>query len=156
MRNRPYAYATRNFGSGFLFGLGLIAFVDEMIFHQLLAWHHFYDKSTSAVGLFSDGLFHAFSWFATVASLFLVADLRRRDSFWLKRWISGVLIGVGAFQLYDGIVHHKLLRIHQIRYGVEILPYDLMWNVTAFLILVGGILLFTRTQKQKKVVSEGG
>lgn len=156
MGDRPYAYASRNFGSGFLFGLGLIAFVDEMVFHQLLAWHHFYDKSTSAVGLFSDGLFHAFSWFATVASLFLLADLRRRDSFWMKRWVSGVLIGVGFFQLYDGIIHHKLLRIHQIRYGVEILPYDLIWNVTALFILIGGILLFSRTQKQKSLVSEGG
>lgn len=156
MGGRPYGYATRNFGSGFLFGLGLIAFLDEMVFHQLLAWHHFYDKSTSAVGLFSDGLFHAFSWFATVASLFLLADLRRRDSFWMKRWVSGLLIGVGFFQLYDGIIHHKLLRIHQIRYGVEILPYDLIWNVTALFILIGGVLLIIHTQRQKKLVSEGG
>ncbi|UTT42651.1 DUF2243 domain-containing protein [Exiguobacterium aurantiacum] len=153
---RPYAYASRNFGSGFLFGLGLIAFIDETVFHQLLAWHHFYDRSTSAVGLFSDGLFHAFSWFATVASLFLLADLRRRDSFWMKRWMSGLLIGVGFFQLYDGIIHHKLLRIHQIRYGVEILPYDLVWNITAFIILLGGLILLNQTQKQKRLVTEGG
>jgi uncharacterized membrane protein len=136
--------------------LGLIAFIDETVFHQLLAWHHFYDRSTSAVGLFSDGLFHAFSWFATVASLFLLADLRRRDSFWMKRWISGVLIGVGFFQLYDGIIHHKLLKIHQIRYGVEILPYDLVWNITAFVILLGGLILLNQTQKQKRLVTEGG
>jgi len=156
MGDRRYVYASRNFGSGFLFGLGLIAFIDETVFHQLLAWHHFYDRSTSAVGLFSDGLFHAFSWFATVASLFLLADLRRRDSFWMKRWISGVLIGVGFFQLYDGIIHHKLLKIHQIRYGVEILPYDLVWNITAFVILLGGLILLNQTQKQKRLVTEGG
>lgn len=156
MASRPYAYASRNFGSGFLFGLGLIAFIDETVFHQLLAWHHFYDRSTPAVGLFSDGLFHAFSWFATVAALFLLADLRRRDSFWMKRWVSGLLIGVGFFQLYDGIIHHKLLRIHQIRYGVEILPYDLVWNITAFLILLGGLILLNQTQKQKRLVTERG
>ncbi|OGX78843.1 hypothetical protein A6395_09910 [Exiguobacterium sp. SH31] len=156
MEGSPYAYAFRNLGSGFLFGLGLIAFVDETVFHQLLAWHHFYDKSTSTVGLFSDGLFHAFSWFATVASLFLLADLRRRKSFWMKRWISGVLIGVGFFQLYDGIIHHKLLKIHQIRYGVEILPYDLVWNVTALVIFIGGLVLLNQTQKRKLLVKEGG
>lgn len=156
MASRPYAYASRNFGSGFLFGLGLIAFIDETVFHQLLAWHHFYDRSTPAVGLFSDGLFHAFSWFATVAALFLLADLQRRDSFWMKRWVSGLLIGVGFFQLYDGIIHHKLLRIHQIRYGVEILPYDLVWNITAFLILLGGLILLNQTQKQKRLVTERG
>lgn len=46
-----------NFWSGILFGLGMIAFIDETVFHQLLHWHHFYDKSTTDVGLVSDGLF---------------------------------------------------------------------------------------------------
>lgn len=148
----PHPYAKRNLGSGFLFGLGLIAFLDEVMFHQLLGWHHFYDKSTTSVGLFSDGLFHAFSWFATVAALFLVADLRRRQSFWLKRWISGVLIGVGMFQLYDGLVQHKVFRLHQIRYEVELLPYDIIWNASAALILIAGLVLFIQTNRH---VEEG-
>ncbi|AFS70405.1 Hypothetical protein Eab7_1274 [Exiguobacterium antarcticum B7] len=141
-------YARRNLGSGFLFGLGLIAFLDEVMFHQLLGWHHFYDKSTTSVGLFSDGLFHAFSWFATVAALFLVADLRRRQTFWLMRWISGVLIGVGVFQLYDGLVQHKVFRLHQIRYEVDILPYDIIWNTSATLILCLGLVLFMKTNRR--------
>lgn len=148
----PHPYARRNLGSGVLFGLGLIAFLDEVMFHQLLGWHHFYDKSTTSVGLFSDGLFHAFSWFATVAALFLVADLRRRQSFWLKRWISGVLIGVGMFQLYDGLVQHKVFRLHQIRYEVELLPYDIIWNASAALILIAGLVLFIQTNRH---VEEG-
>ncbi|MFK8795850.1 DUF2243 domain-containing protein [Planococcus plakortidis] len=154
MNKDKLSYSSRNLGSGFLFGLGLVAFFDEIVFHQLLGWHHFYDKSTDAVGLFSDGLFHAFSWFATVASLFLVADLRRRRVFWIKRWIGGVLLGVGAFQLYDGIVQHKLLELHQIRYNVEILPYDIVWNVVAVIILLIGIILFIQTQKSKKGLEE--
>ena len=64
--------------SGILFGVGVAAFVDEVVLHQLLHWHHFYDLSTAAVGLVSDGLFHAFGWFAAVAGLFLFADVRRR------------------------------------------------------------------------------
>jgi hypothetical protein len=27
---------------------------DELIFHQVLAWHHFYDRSTPAVALMAD------------------------------------------------------------------------------------------------------
>src|SRR6478735_8639837 len=77
-------FARRNLCSGILFGLGFVAFLDETLFHQLLHWHKFYDKSTVAVGLVSDGLFHAFSWFATVGGLFLVADLRRRNALWHK------------------------------------------------------------------------
>src|ERR1041384_913739 len=51
-----------------LFGLGLIAFVDETVFHQILGWHHFYDRGTTELGLLSDGVFHAVSWFATICS----------------------------------------------------------------------------------------
>lgn len=155
MENNQVSHSSRNLGSGFLFGLGLVAFFDETVFHQLLGWHHFYDKSTDAVGLFSDGLFHAFSWFATVASLFLVADLRRRKAFWTKRWISGVLLGAGFFQLYDGLVQHKIFELHQIRYNVDILPYDIVWNVIAVIILISGLVLFMKTQKGKRTVSEG-
>ncbi|EMF47833.1 OrfL2 [Planococcus halocryophilus Or1] len=89
--------------------MALVALIDEAVFHQILGWNHFYDKSTTAVGLFSDGLFHTFSWFATVASLFLLADFKRRNFFWLKRWISGMFLGGGLFQLFDGLVQDKLL-----------------------------------------------
>ncbi|MFC2946995.1 DUF2243 domain-containing protein [Virgibacillus sediminis] len=144
-------YFDRNFWSGILFGLGLVAFLDEVIFHQLLGWHHFYDRSTTQVGLLSDGLFHAFSWFATVGSLFMVADLRRKNAWWTKRWIGGVLLGLGAFNLYDGIVQHKLMRIHQIRYDTDnLLMYDLAWNITAAVILIIGIIIVLQTRKLKK------
>lgn len=126
---------------GILFGRGIIAFLDEAVFHQLLHWHHFYDRSTQAAGLVSDGLFHAFSWFATVASLFLFADLRRRGALDARRWAGGILVGVGAFQLFDGLVRHKALGLHEVRYGVDLLPYDLAWNGAALTFLVAGVLV---------------
>ncbi|MGG0176823.1 DUF2243 domain-containing protein [Gottfriedia acidiceleris] len=136
-------YFLLNLWSGILFGLGLVAFFDEVVFHQLLHWHHFYDKSTTSLGLISDGLFHAFSWFATIGSLFMFANLRRKKSLYIKRWIGGVLLGAGLFQLYDGTVQHKWLKLHQIRYNVDIMPYDLTWNITASIMtLIGCILIF--------------
>ena len=138
-----------NFWAGIFFGLGAIAFIDETVFHQLLHWHHFYDKSTLAVGLISDGLFHAFSWFATVASLFIVAHLRKLRAWDKRRWIGAAVFGAGVFQLYDGIIQHKVFRLHQIRYDVDIFYYDLVWNVLAvFMILIGWGLL---KPKQKQV-----
>ena len=136
---------TRNVLSGILFGIGLVAFIDETVFHQLLHWHHFYDKSTTNTGLVSDGLFHAASWFATIASLFLLADLRRQQAWQRIRWIGGVCLGAGAFQLYDGLIQHKWMRLHQIRYHVDIVPYDVGWNVIAAAILLAGIVLVWRT-----------
>lgn len=132
--------------SGVLGGVGLIAFVDETVFHQLLHWHHFYDKSTAAAGLVSDGLFHAFGFFAIVSSLFLFADLRRRHGLWWSRWWGGVLMGAGGFQLYDGLVQHKLFGLHQIRYDVDLLPYDLVWNIAGGLMIGMGIGLTARTR----------
>lgn len=142
-------YTSRNFWSGFLFGIGLVAFIDETVFHQLLHWHHFYDKSTTAIGLVSDGFFHAFSWFATVASLFMVADLRRRSRWLRLRWLGSVLLGAGGFQLYDGTIQHKLMRLHQIRYQVNILPYDMVWYITSVLMIIIGIILLFRTRRER-------
>ena len=138
----------RNVLSGVLLGLGVAAFADEAIFHQVLHWHHFYDKSTPAAGLVSDGLFHAFSWFATIAALFLFADLRRRDAFHRLSWWGGLLLGSGGFQLYDGTVQHKLLQLHQIRYGVDVTPYDWVWNVVAVALTVTGAVLLLRARRR--------
>ncbi|MBP2001533.1 putative membrane protein [Paenibacillus shirakamiensis] len=135
-------FASRNLWSGFLFGVGLVGFIDETVFHQLLHWHHFYDRSTPEVGLVSDGLFHAFSWFATIGGLFLFADLRRRKVLSVRRWWGGVLLGAGVFQLYDGTIQHKLMRLHQIRYVEHVYIYDLIWNIAAvIMIFIGGILI---------------
>lgn len=131
----------RSAWSGMLVGVGIAAFVDETVFHQLLHWHHFYDKSTTDVGLVSDGLFHAFGWFAVVIGLVMVADLTRRAGLSARGLVGGILLGAGAFQLYDGTVQHKLLGLHQIRYHVDLLPYDWTWNGLAVLMLLVGVWL---------------
>jgi uncharacterized membrane protein len=146
---RMTAATGRNVLSGVLLGLGVAGFVDETVFHQLLHWHHFYDKSTPAVGLVSDGLFHAGSWFCTVAALFLVADLRRRRAFRALPWWGGLLVGAGAFQLYDGTIQHKVLGLHQIRYHVDLAPYDWTWNGIAVVMILIGVVLLVRARRTR-------
>jgi uncharacterized membrane protein len=136
--------------AGFLLGVGAVAMVDEVVFHQLLHWHHFYDRSTTSAGLVSDGLFHAFSWFATVAALFVLAGVLRERAFRGTAFAAGLLTGAGLFQLYDGLVQHKLMGLHQIRYGVPIAPYDLVWTVVAVLLLVSGVVLWVRTARRAR------
>ena len=138
------ARSGRSLLSGALIGVGVAGFVDEVVFHQLLHWHHFYDRGTSGAGLVSDGLFHAFTWTAVVVGLFLLADLHRRLATVPGRVWAGGMLGGGAFQLYDGVVHHKLLQLHQVRYGVELLPYDLAWNASGAVALVAGLVLLRR------------
>jgi uncharacterized membrane protein len=129
-----------------MIGVGLMAAVDEIVFHQVLGWHHFYDRATPAVGLASDGLLHAAEIVLLVAGSFLVGDLRRRRSLAPRSAVAGLLLGAGGFQLFDGLVDHKLLRVHQVRYGVDLLPYDLAWNVAAAVLLAAGVLLAVRSR----------
>jgi len=122
-------------------GVGIMAAVDEIVFHLLLGWRHFYDRASGDVGLFSAGLLHTAELIVLVAGFFLLADARRRESFSrLAAW-AGFLLGAGGFQLFDGLIDHKVLRLHQIRYGVDLLPYDLAWNAFGLLLLVSGAVL---------------
>lgn len=139
--------------AGALFGIGVAAFVDETVFHQLLHWHHFYDRSTTDIGLVSDGLFHAFGWFAVVAGLFWLAGLRSRRALDWRRWAGGALLGAGGFQLYDGTVQHKLMRLHQIRYDVHITPYDVTWNVVAAMLIIIGLSMLIVDSRGRRGIS---
>lgn len=129
---------SRSLWAAVLIGVGMMAAVDEIVFHQLLAWHHFYDRSTPAIGLLSDGLLHAAELLAIVAGFFLIAELRAQRALAVQHAWAGFFLGAGSFQLFDGIVNHKVLRLHQVRYGVDLLPYDLAWNAAGLALLLFG------------------
>jgi uncharacterized membrane protein len=126
-----------------VFGIGLAGTLDEVVLHQLLHWHHFYDRSTPGVALVSDGLLHI----ASTAGLLLGgwAILSRRDNrarLSGRRVVAGTMIGAGGFNLYDGTVQHKVLGLHQVRYGVDPLPYDAVFIGLAAAVLLTGLRLW--------------
>ncbi|MCB8889208.1 DUF2243 domain-containing protein [Halomonas malpeensis] len=138
--------ARRSLWAAVLVGVGVMAALDEIVFHQLLQWHHFFDFSTPAFGILSDGLLHAFELLAVVVGVSLLLDLSQRG--WLcVAWAkAGFFLGMGSFQLFDGIINHKILRLHQIRYGVDPLMYDLTWNAFAIGFLLIGFWLLRRAR----------
>lgn len=127
-----------------MIGVAVMAAVDEIVFHQILGWHHFYDRSASDVALMSDGLLHAGELVLLVAGFFVFSDLRRRRTLASRLAWAGLLLGLGAFQLWDGLVHHKVLRLHQVRYDVDTLPYDVAWNASGAVFLIAGAVLAWR------------
>jgi len=141
--------ARRSMTATILIGIGIMAAVDEIIFHQVLAWHHFFDRSTPAIGLLSDGLLHSAELIIIVAGFFMFANLHRRHALAPQPAWAGFFLGLGGFQLLDGLVSHKLLRIHQIRYVENILPYDLAWNVFALVLLAVGTILAVRSRRSQ-------
>lgn len=139
-----------------LLGIGLMAAIDEIVFHQILAWHHFYDRSTPTIGLLSDGLLHSAELIAMVAGAFMLAELLRAGALAPPSAWAGLFVGMGGFQLFDGIVDHKLLRIHQIRYVENLLPYDLAWNGAALVLLAIGIALARRARSARERAAAAG
>jgi uncharacterized membrane protein len=131
-------------------GVGAMAAADEIVFHQILGWHHFYDPAAADVALLSDGLLHAFELLALAGGFFWYAELRRRGTLHPTAAWSGLLLGAGGFQLFDGLVNHKLLGLHQIRYGVELWPYDLAWNLSAAALILAGTVLALRARRPRR------
>ncbi len=141
MHQRQHTDRRQYFWSTILIGIGSMAAVDEIVFHQVLAWHHFYDRSTTDIGLLTDGLLHAAELIAIVAGFFLFADARSTGISAPRLAWGGFLLGAGGFQVFDGVVDHKILRLHQIRYDVDILPYDVTWIGFGLILLVAGALV---------------
>ena len=138
---------------GILLGIGLGGFVDGIVLHQLLQWHHLLTSEgsypmTTVAGLETntlwDGIFHAATWLAVVAGLRV---LWRRTESW--RWaVSGrafvgwVLVGWGLFNVVEGTVDHHLLTIHHVREGVDHQwLYDVGFLAFGAALIAGGWLL---------------
>lgn len=140
---------------GVVLGVGLAGTLDEVILHQLLHWHHFYDRSTRAPGLVSDGIFHVVSTALVAIGLYwamAVICVERADAGngRLRRFWAGVLLGLGGFNLFDGTVQHKVLRLHQVRPAADAwLPYDVAFIGLALLVLMTGVLLLRGTDRAK-------
>ncbi|WP_409331642.1 DUF2243 domain-containing protein [Trujillonella humicola] len=137
---RPLA-RRRSLLTGAMLGVGAMAAADVVVFHLVLGWHHFYDRSTTAVGLLSDGLLQTVYLALLVAGAFRLADARRAGALARRSALAGFVTGLGGFQLFDGVVDHKVFRLHQVRYGVDLFPYDLAWIGGAVLLLVAGTAL---------------
>jgi uncharacterized membrane protein len=137
-------------------GIGVAGTLDEVVFHQLLRWHMYYVRGGLSLGLISDGIFHAVMTGVLGAGLVWLTRTARRahPSSWLVA--GGVLAGAGGFNLLDGVVDHKVLRVHPVRVGVEeIWPYDVAWIGSALVVLVIGLLLLRRAPDERETSGRG-
>jgi uncharacterized membrane protein len=125
-----------------LVGIGVAGSLDQVVLHELLRWHHFYDRGSQAAGLIADGIFHLGSVVALVVGLVLLVRRWPAGRQPQRRAVAGILLGAGGFNLYDGVVQHKLLGLHQVRAGAsDNLPYDLAFIGVAAVVLLAGLLL---------------
>jgi uncharacterized membrane protein len=150
--DRGATNSTRVALPGLMIGIGVAGTLDEVILHQLLRWHHFYDRSTSAMGLVSDGVFHAVSTAALVGGLVIL--LKRRfelGSAWRRPLGGWILLGAGGFNLYDGTIQHKVLGLHQVREGASSqVPYDVAFIAIALGAVLIGLAILGGTRRRHR------
>jgi uncharacterized membrane protein len=114
---------------GLLLGVGLGGFVDGIVVHQMLQWHHMRsgegvggDRSLTTVGgleanTLADGVFHAGAWLLVLTGVLLLAARRRaaRGPGVVMQLTGLLLAGWGGFNIVEGVVDHHVLRIHHVR-----------------------------------------
>ncbi len=132
-----------------LTGFGLGAFLDGIVLHQVLQWHHLVVDLRPAADLEGlewntlwDGVFHLVSWVVVVAGL--VWTVRDRAALRPVPWRSltgALLVGWGAFNITDQVVFHLLLEAHHIRMVEDYQVYDWSYTAIGALLVAGGLAL---------------
>lgn len=131
-------------------GVGFGGLVDVILFHQILQTHHLvsgYVDPTTLDGLrtnvFADGVFSlamllvACAGAAGLWSALVAADPDRPPA---ASAVGGAaVVGLGAWNLFDVVVDHALLRLHHATYPV-LDAYDLGWLVASLLLTAVGWL----------------
>lgn len=147
--------------SGIALGVGLGGFVDGIVLHQVLQWHHMltatgHHPANTVAGLETntlwDGLFHSLTWVATVCGLYglwISAPIHRPG--WGTALIGLLVIGWGAFNLVEGVIDHHVLGLHNVRDDVS---NPMPWNV-GFLVF-GAALVAVGYALVRKGQSVGG
>jgi uncharacterized membrane protein len=137
--------------SGLLYGLGLGGFVDGILLHQVLQWHHMvsseYPTDTVAgleTNTLADGFFHVATWLlvlgASIAALSAWRSGRRAPSW---RFHFGlVIVGWGVFNLVEGLIDHEILGVHHVRDDLGgPVSWDIGFLVFGAVLVLGGWLL---------------
>jgi uncharacterized membrane protein len=136
--------------SGLLYGLGLGGFIDGIVLHQILQWHHMvsdlsrYPVSTIAgleVNTLADGFFHVSTWvLVLVASIAAITAWRQGRLAPNWRFHFGlVLTGWGIFNVVEGLIDHQILGVHHVRDDLGgPLSWDIGFLIFGVLLIVGG------------------
>src|SRR4051812_11526252 len=138
----------------FLLGLGLGGFIDGIVLHQILQWHHMRtgenggESMTTVSGLEAntlvDGFFHLATWLlVTAATLLIIRAWQRGELAPPWRAHCGMLLaGWGAFNLVEGLIDHQLLGIHHVRDDLGApLGWDLAFLAFGVVLVAAGFAL---------------
>ena len=136
---------------GIVLGLGLGGFVDGIVLHQILGWHHMLSDTTlysattlhnMQVNMVADGLSHAGTWLLVAAGLAMLWSAARSGAWvWSGRMLLGwMAVGWGLFNVVEGIIDHHILGIHHVHpTSAHPFAWDLGFLGLGALLIPGGL-----------------
>lgn len=129
-------------------GFGFGAVIDVVIFHLTLQTHHLlsgvydpYSLDGMRTNVMFDGLFLLGMLGIMGVGLGLTWRLvNGTDARFSTRYLIGsVVVGAGAFNVFDGVVSHYVLDLHNVVHGTE--AWNPHWLAVSVLMLAVGIVL---------------
>ena len=130
--------------AGVVMGIGLGGFFDGIIFHQVLQLHAMVSNKLAidtvvgkAVNMFWDGIFHIVTLTAVIIGFVLLVRLLKIKNInpASKLALGGALAGWGIFNLVEGIIHHHIIKLHNVN---EFAMNQDIWN---YGFLASGVIL---------------
>lgn len=147
--------------AGIFLGLGLGGFVDGIVLHQILQWHHMLSSfrptttvSDMELNMVWDGLFDASTWIMTVIGIGLLWRAGQRDDVpWSSNtFLGSILLGAGAFNFFEGLIDHQILGIHHVKPGPNELAWDLGFLASGVILAVIGWILLRAGKQESTIV----
>jgi uncharacterized membrane protein len=138
----------------FLMGLGFGGFIDGIVLHEILQWHHMISSTQPTdtvagleLNVIADGFFHVLTWLLVMAGTTLTV-LSWQQGRLAPNWrfhIGLLLLGWGVFNVVEGVINHQLLNVHHVRDDLGApLSWDIGFLVFGALLIGGGWLLYRR------------
>jgi uncharacterized membrane protein len=123
--------------AGVVLGVGMGAFIDGILLHQIVQWHNMGSAIVPPITMDAmsrnmvwDGQFHLLSWFITLGGI--IALWRDRGAPTMTMFVGQMIMGWGLFNLIEGVVDHHLLQIHHVRdLPFHIPAYDFLFLAVA-------------------------
>jgi uncharacterized membrane protein len=147
--------------AGIFLGLGLEGFIDGILLHQILQWHHMISNiqppttiSNIDLNMVWDGLFHALDWIFTLIGVILLWEPgKQHDGVWsLQTFVGAILMGSGLFNVVEGLIDHQTLGIHDVKPGTNELAWDLGFLALGILLVIIGWIMIQKLRIQESGV----
>lgn len=117
-----------------ILGIGIGGFIDGIVLHQILQWHGMFTNQLPAdtvlgksVNMFWDGIFHLLTLTAVIIGIISLTRLLKKKNInpSPNLVLGGFFAGWGLFNFVEGLIHHHVLKFHNVR---EFSENPNLWN----------------------------